>query len=180
MARVGTAEFRERAEEMVVAGLAFGSDEAAHGEGVDQPIVEPLVLQDRSGGDRTLAAGRCALACDLPLVEGMRRHVDAELVLDGVLDQRLREHGAMQMKVQLAALRHALEEFVKGKRIAANLIERLGGAKLGLARFRPGNRRHRRGRGSKQEGRSNDDAGATHGASHSTKSGASVPATTGR
>jgi len=62
----------------------------------------------------------------------VRRDVIAELVLDGVLDQRLGEHGAVQMKVQLAALRHALQEFVEGKRIAANLIERFGGAKLGL------------------------------------------------
>src|SRR4029450_8589353 len=117
MAGIGTAEFPEPAEQMVVTGIAFGGDEPAHGESPDQTIVKPLVLQDRSGGDRPLAAGRRALACDLPLVEGVRRNVNAELVLDGVLDQRLGEHGAMQMKVQLAALRHALEEFVKGKRI---------------------------------------------------------------
>jgi hypothetical protein len=86
----------------------------------------------------------------LPLVEGTCRHVDAKLVLDGVLDPRLGKHGAVQMKVQLAAFRHALEEFVKGKRIAANVIERLGGAKLGLARFGPGNRLHRRGRSRRQ------------------------------
>jgi hypothetical protein len=36
------------------------------------------------------------------------------------------------MNVQLAAFRHALQEFVEGKRIAANVIERFGGAKLGL------------------------------------------------
>jgi hypothetical protein len=39
MTRIGAAKFRERAEEMVVAAVAFGRDEVAHGEGIDQPVV---------------------------------------------------------------------------------------------------------------------------------------------
>src|SRR4029450_3773170 len=135
MAGIGTAEFRERAEEMVVTGIAFGGDEAAHGESVDQTIVKPLVLQDRSGGAQSAPPGRRALARPLPLVEGVRRNVNAELVLDGVLDQRLGEHGAMQMKVQLAALRHALEEFVKARGSPRTLAARSSA----LLRFAPAN-----------------------------------------
>ena len=45
--------------------IAFRRHEAAHGEGVDQPIVKPLVLQNRGGGDCALDARRRAVARDL-------------------------------------------------------------------------------------------------------------------
>ena len=41
------AEAAKRGEKLVVAGKAGGGDEIAHGEGVDELIVEVLVAQDR-------------------------------------------------------------------------------------------------------------------------------------
>ena len=82
----------------------------------------------------------------------MRRFVDAELVVNGLADKRLGEYGAVKMTMKLAALRHALEEIVQSKGIAANRIERLGGAQLGLARFPLGGRQRWHGEGSDERG----------------------------
>jgi hypothetical protein len=76
----------------------------------------------------------------LRLGKSVRRFVDAELVVNGLADKRLGEYGAVKMTMKLATLRHALEEIVQSKRIAANGIERLGGAQLGLAGFTLGGR----------------------------------------
>ncbi len=163
MAGIGAAEFLEGAEEMVMSGVALGRDETAHGEGVDQGVVELLVLIDGRGRDRALSAARRSATSGLRLVEGARRCVNAKLVVDRVPDQRLGEHGAVEMKMKLAPLRHALEEIVERKRIAANIVERLGGAKLGLAGCLLRVRLKRRGYARKHEGNGDDGAREAHG-----------------
>jgi hypothetical protein len=174
MVRIGATEFLEGTEEMVMPGITLGRDKTAHGEGVDQRIVELLVLIDGRGRNRILAASRRIARHALRLGEAARRRIDAELVVDRVPDQRLGEHGAVQMKMKLAPLRHALEEIVQRKRIAANIVERLGGAKLGLAGRLSRISRHRRGHGHKQEGDGDDGACDVHAVSHSTKTAAKV------
>ncbi len=61
MARIGPAEFGEGLEEMIVPGLALGGHEAAHREGIDQPVVELLGLGNIGGFDVALLADRLGL-----------------------------------------------------------------------------------------------------------------------
>jgi hypothetical protein len=57
----------------------------------------------------------------------------------------------VQMKMKLAPLRHALEEIVESKRIAANVVERLGGAKFALTWLPLGDRQRWHGQDQDQD-----------------------------
>ena len=56
VARIGAAKFGERVEEMVVPGDAGRRHEAAHREGIDQTIIEALVLGKRGRRNLVLLA----------------------------------------------------------------------------------------------------------------------------
>jgi hypothetical protein len=73
MVRIGATEFLEGTEEMVMPGITLGRDKTAHGEGVDQRIVELLVLIDGRGRNRILAASRRIARHALQLGEAARR-----------------------------------------------------------------------------------------------------------
>ena len=134
VAGIGAAEFREGSEEMVMPGHALGRDEAAHGEGIDQGIVEVLVLGDFGGGNIARLAdrlGRGSRLDRLRLGERLGGLIDAETVFTPDADERLGVDGAVQMIVQVGALRHALEEVAQGKRVGADLLQLLRGALFG-------------------------------------------------
>ena len=54
----------EGGEELVVAVDAFGGNEGAHAEAVDEVIVEGLALEGVGGGDLAGSAGLLGLRCD--------------------------------------------------------------------------------------------------------------------
>ena len=139
VARIGAAELGEGSEEMIVPGLALRGNEAAHGEGIDQLVVEALVLRHVGGGNVARFAHRLRLRAGLDrlrLGEALGDRIDAETVLAADADEGLGVDRAVEMIVQVGALRHALEKVAERKRIAANGVERLRRAKLGIGLLR--------------------------------------------
>ena len=141
MTRVGAAEFGEGSEEMVVARYGLGGDEAAHGKGIDQLVVKSLVLERFRGWNVAGLADRLGLGSGLDrlrLREPLRHSVYAELVIGADADERLGVDRAIQMIVQIGALRHALQEVAQSERVVADSFEllhrALGGCGLHLLR----------------------------------------------
>ena len=148
MARVGATELGECPEEMIVPGLALRRHEAAHREGIDQLVVELLVLRHIGGANVAGLADRLGLGAGLDrlrLGEGLGDRIDAQPILTADADEGLGIDRAVEMIVQVGALRHALEKGIEGERIAANGIERLCRAKLAVLRLllRARKQRHR-------------------------------------
>ena len=120
MARVGASEFRERSEELVVARHGLRRDKAAHGEGIDQLVIKGLVLEGVRGWNVARLAYRLGLSSGLDrlrLRKGLCDCINAELILGADADECLGVYGAIQMIVQIGALRHALEEVAKLERL---------------------------------------------------------------
>jgi hypothetical protein len=119
---------------MVMPGDALGGDEAAHGKGVDQGVVEVLVLGDVGGGNVARFAHRLRLR---PSVDRLRfgkrfcRLVHAETVFGTGADESLGVHSAVQMVVQVGALGHAHQEFTQSKRVFTHPLQLLRGALFG-------------------------------------------------
>ena len=131
VAFVGTAEARERGEELIVAADTGSWDEAAHGEGVDEGVVEFLIFEGGGGGDVAFcadglwrdAAGGADIFCE---AEGCG--VDAEMVGGGVGDEGLGVDGATEMAVEISALGHAREEGMEFERVGFCGVEGADGA----------------------------------------------------
>jgi len=137
VARIGTAEFRERSEEMVVPGHALGRDEAPHGEGVDQSVIKVLFLGDLGRGKIACLAywrGRGSGFDRLRFGESFGGLIHAETVLTTDADEGFGIYGAVQMIVQVGALRHAQQEVAQSKRVGADLLQLLRGALFGTCR----------------------------------------------
>ena len=95
----------EGGEELVVAAPAAGRDVAAHGEGVDELVVEGLIGEGVGGRDEWLGAGR------RDELEGI--WVDAEVFLDGLGEKGFGVDGAGEMHVEVGALGEGLEEGIE-------------------------------------------------------------------
>ncbi len=130
MARGSAAEFPERIEEMIVAAFAARGNEAAHREGVDQRVVEMLIVVGMFGGNFALAARRrrsgigrsfCDDECQL-------RGVHAEIVFGGGADEGFGVNGAGEMDMQIGAFGHFEKPRAKSERICARDFEAARGA----------------------------------------------------
>ncbi len=133
------AEAGEGGEELVVAVDAFGGDEGAHGEAVDEVVVEGLVVEGGGGGDFAFGAvvGLVVLGLDEAdgvLAFGCRRRAaidggDAEAFARGFGDEGFGVDGAGEMHVQVGALGEGLEEGVEfaGAELCGG-VEGAGGA----------------------------------------------------
>jgi hypothetical protein len=107
------AEALKGSEELVVAADAGGGDEAAHGEGVDEGVVELLVLEGVGGGDGSFATdGRRGQAARGGLDQAEFDGIDAEVVGGGVPEEGLGIDCAGEMHVEIGALGHLLQEGV--------------------------------------------------------------------
>jgi hypothetical protein len=96
-----------------------------------------LVLGDFGRGNIARLAdrlGRGSRLDRLRLGEGLGGLIDAETVFSADADERLGIGGAIQMIVEVGALRHALEEVAQGKRVGADLLQHLRGALFGSRR----------------------------------------------
>jgi hypothetical protein len=97
-----------------------------------------MVLERIRGRNVALLANRVWLDARrdrLGLRKGLGDRVHAKTVFDGVGDERLGEHGAVQVTVQVRALRHRVEESAQQEGLLADFLEPLGGARLGLRRL---------------------------------------------
>ena len=114
-------EVIEGGKEVIVPAVAGYGHERAHGEGVDQLVVERLILRqgrrtDRAGG--AWFGGKCGAMAG----EVERLRIDADVVRGGIAQPGLRVDGAGEMVVQVTTLGHAGKKSVQG--------ERTGGARL--------------------------------------------------
>jgi hypothetical protein len=120
VAGIGAAKFHERVEEMVVRGDAGRRHEAAHREGIDQSVVEGLVLGKLGRRNLVLFAHRLEFGAGdhwLRLGKGLGVLIDAKPVFNRIADMRLGINGTAQLAVQVGAFRHALEEVAKRERL---------------------------------------------------------------
>ena len=107
---VDAAEAAEGGEELVVAADAGAGDEAAHGEGVDEGVVELLILEGALGADVAFATDglrRNAPGGGGGFEEAHGLGIDAEEIGGGVLDEGFGVDGAGEMHVEVGALGHA-------------------------------------------------------------------------
>jgi len=97
-------EFVEDREEFVVAGRHGGSwQECAHRERIDEPVVELLIAHGVGDRQRSRAVA-------LRLGQHDALQVDAKIFLRGPSEEPLRVDRAGEVGVEVAALRHAIEE----------------------------------------------------------------------
>jgi len=112
-------EAAEGGEELIVAADAGARDEAAHGEGVNEGVVEFLILEGAVGTDVTFATDwlrREASSGGCGFEEAVILGIDAETVCGSILDKGLGVYGAGEMHVKVSAFGHAGEECVQFER----------------------------------------------------------------
>ena len=156
MGFVEAAEAVEGGEELVVAAKSRGGDEAAHGEGVDEAIIEVLIRRRniagelRGGNQLCLAGGRGELE---------RCGVDAHAVFSGVAEECLSIDGAGKVDMEVCALGKLHEKRLESERALCGVgLVGAGGASFG---FGNATRRFRAGGGEEKE--TSEDAGyASH------------------
>jgi len=95
----------EGGEELVVAAPAAKGNVAAHGEGVDELVVEGLIVERVGGGDERLLAGGGLE------FEGVG--IDAEALLCSLGEEGFGVDGAGEMHVEIGALGEGFEEGVE-------------------------------------------------------------------
>ena len=103
-------EFREGVEEVVVAAHPCGRHETAHGESVNQRVVEMLIRKGLSRGDISVAANgvrREAIRHGARLEKGVRGEFHAEVVFGAGANPGFGVDRAAEMVVQVRALGHA-------------------------------------------------------------------------
>src|SRR4029077_608834 len=119
---------------MIVTADSGGGDERAHGEGVDEAVVEVLVGEGAGCGNAAFTAdglGRDAARHFLGFEECERGEIDAESVFGAGANPSFGVDGAGEVAVEVSAFGHAQEEVVKLERILADGFEGAGGALLG-------------------------------------------------
>lgn len=125
MPMAGAAKFGKGVEEMVVAGDARRREKAAHGEGVDQGVVEMLVVKGSGGGKFAFAA--CGLLVGvsggLRFGKGKFCGIDAELVFGSGANPGFGINGAAEVVVQVGAFGHAEKKVAKLEGILAGAFE---------------------------------------------------------
>jgi hypothetical protein len=110
---IDAAEAAEGGEELVVAADAGAGDKAAHGKGIDEGVVELLVLEAVLGADVAVATDRLrrkASGSSFGFEETHRLGIDTEEVGGGVFDEGFSIDGAGEVHVKVGALWHAGEE----------------------------------------------------------------------
>lgn len=108
-------EVIEGGKEVVVSAVTGFGHEGAHGEGVDQLVVERLMFEQRRRTDR---AGGAWLSSKGNAMAGEveRLRIDADVVQGGIAQKGLRVDCACEMTVQITTLGHALKKRVKRER----------------------------------------------------------------
>ncbi len=104
---IDAVEAVEGGEELIVAADASAGDEAAHGEGVDEGIVEFLILEGVFGADVALATDwlrRNASRGGLGFEETHGLGIDAEDIGGGIFDEGFGVDGAGEVHVEVCAL----------------------------------------------------------------------------
>ena len=128
---IDATEASEGGEELVVTADAGAGDEAAHGEGVDEGVIEMLVFEGTLGADIALAADRLwRQAASGAYVFGKAEcgGVDAEEIGSGILDEGFGIDCAGEMHVQVRSFGHADEEGVELERALSGNVESMNGA----------------------------------------------------
>ncbi|MDX6459812.1 MAG: hypothetical protein QOE55_3509 [Acidobacteriaceae bacterium] len=129
---VDVGEAGEGGEELVVAAGAGGGNEGSHGEGVDEGVVEFLVLEGVGSADVAFSAdglGRDAAGGGLRLEEAESGLIDAEVVGGALGDQGFGVDGSAEVHVEVGALGHVCEEGVERERAGGfGGVEGTGGA----------------------------------------------------
>ena len=114
---IDAAEAVEGGEELVVAADAGGGDETAHGEGVDEGVVELLIVEGIGGGTpgrrRRSGCGGMLRVVAVGLKKLRVAGSTQRLVGGGIGDEGLGIDGAGEMHVEVRALGHAAEEGVE-------------------------------------------------------------------
>jgi hypothetical protein len=110
---VDSVETIEGGEELVVAADACTGNEAAHGKGVDQGIIELLIVEDALGAHIAFAADR--LRRKTPGGSGsskkaVRAEIDAQAVLGSILKEGLGIDSTREVHVQVCPFWHASQE----------------------------------------------------------------------
>ena len=150
----GDVEAGERGEELVVSTDTGAGDEAAHGEGVDESVVELLILEGIVGALVAFAAdglGREASSGGLGFKEAHGFGIDAEAVGCAILDEGFGVDCAGEMHVKISPLGHAGEEGIQFEWTLFGVIEGSDGMALACGQGRGGDlcwvvRRRGRGR----------------------------------
>ncbi len=121
----------ESGKKMVVARLFAGP--VAHGPGIDDGVVENLVVVGTTDGRLAgkAVAGVVAGRSD----QDRSRAVDAKAVLGGEVDKALGVDRSRQVDVQVAALGHIPEEGQQKSGLMADGVEMAGGALLRAGAF---------------------------------------------
>jgi hypothetical protein len=130
---VDAAEAPEGGEELVVSTGAGGGDKAAHGERVDEGVVEMLIFEGLRSADVTFATdwlrgqtARRAYVFD----ETKSGGADAEEIGGAVLDEGFGIDGTDEMRVQVGTFGHAGKKGVELERTLLCGTEGLDGALL--------------------------------------------------
>ena len=121
----------EGREELVMSAEACERHEAAHGEAVDQIVIQLLIGQRGGGGDGSRRACRKLRSSPSQagwLDEAHGRGGDAKLVLCAVCDEGLRVDGAAQVHMQVGSLGHVHQESMQVERVRARGVEGADGA----------------------------------------------------
>ena len=122
------AEASEGVKEVIVAGFACGGDKGAHGESVDEFVVEVLIGGDRRGGR---LAGR-AIGFVMLVVDAELSGIHAVMVFASFAQKGLGVDRTAEVAVEVGPFWHAVEEGAEsGGAFAAGFVKSMGGAKLG-------------------------------------------------
>ena len=142
----------EGGKKLVVPAEAGRGHKAAHGEGVDQPVVEILV-----GRKLSPESARCRYQLPLAwrLGKVQRHRVHAQPVLAGVADKGLGIHRAGKMNVQVGALGKLVQKRAQRQRPLA----RYGSRRRVRRALRPATRACERGQAVRQQDEAGEKAG---------------------
>src|SRR5258708_8313345 len=126
-------KFPKGIEKVIVCGNSGKRDKAAHGEGINQRVVEVLVRESACSSNSASFTGyslRRARRGRHGFHEGDFCKVHAEAVFRPRADKRLRIDSAAQVIVQISALRHGPQKHPQLERISTRCVEGLGSALL--------------------------------------------------
>jgi hypothetical protein len=122
----------EGRKKVIVPRLCRDGNKGAHGKSVYQLVIELLIGESIGSRLAFFAANRLRGKTASGAI-GLRQYqgfgVDAEIVACGLTDEGFCVHSACQMRVQIGALRHVLEEGIERQgALLAGLFESPGGA----------------------------------------------------
>ena len=131
MGVIDGSETGESCEKLIVPAYACRRNEAAHGEVVDQGVIEPLILEGIFRAAVPFPADRLrrdAAGCGGGLEETARRRTVTEPIRDGLANETFGIDCAGQVHVEVAALGHSGQKGCELQRIFRSSIEGTDGA----------------------------------------------------